>query len=59
MMFVFGKIKPSPILVEYDNNIENCVTDISNNIDKFISNDDKYLKRWISLKLIDGDKKII
>ena len=59
MMFVFGKIKPYPNLVEYDSNIEDCIKDISNKIDKFIPQDEKYLKRWISLKLIDGDKKII
>ena len=59
MMFVFGKIKPYPNLVEYDSNIEDCIKDISNKIDKFIPQDEKYLKRWISLKLIDGDQKII
>lgn len=59
MMFVYGKIKTSPNLVEYDSAIEDCVSAVSEKIDSFISNDNKYLKRWISLKLIDGDEKII
>lgn len=59
MMFVFGKIITSPNLVEYDSDIEDCVKAVSEEINSFISDDNKYLKRWISLKLIDGDEKII
>lgn len=54
-----GKIIISPKLVEYDLNIEEAITNISRKIDNLISDDDKYLKRWISLKLIDGDEKIV
>jgi len=58
-MFVLGKIKISPNLVEYNQTIEDCIKNISENIDSFISDENKYLKRWICLKLIDGDEKII
>lgn len=56
---VCGKIIISPKLVEYDLNTEETITNISRKIDNLISDDDKYLKRWISLKLIDGDEKIV
>ena len=58
-MFVSGKVTPTPNLVEYDINIENHINDISEKITNFISEENKYLKRWISLKLLDGDEKII
>lgn len=54
-----GKIIISPKLVEYDLNIEEAISSISRKIDNLISDDDKYFKRWISLKIIDGDEKII
>lgn len=59
MIFVYGKIKTSPNLVEYNNSIEDSITNISKKINTLIPQNEKYLKRWISLKLIDGDKKII
>lgn len=58
MIFVYGKIKTSPNLVEYNTTIEDSIKNISKNIDDLIPQDEKYLKRWISLKLIDGDEKI-
>lgn len=53
------KTIPTPNLIEYDQIIENCVIDVSKKIDNMLPNEKKYLKRWISLKLIDGDEKII
>lgn len=53
------KIISIPKTVEYDAEIEDCVSIISNKIDTFLPENKKYLKKWISLKLIDGDKKII
>lgn len=53
------KIKPNPNLIEYDNIIENCVSKVSEKVESLLPKDKKYLKRWISLKLIDGDEKII
>lgn len=50
---------PSPKLVEYNLEIENCVSRISEQIEKLLPDKNKYLARWISLKLIDGDEKII
>ncbi len=58
-MFVHGKIKPSPNLIEYNNVIEECISTISDKIANVIPEDRQYLKRWISLKLIDGDEKIL
>ena len=59
MKFVYGKIKTSPNLVEYNSTIEDSINKISNNIGNLIPQNEEYLKRWISLKLIDGDEKII
>lgn len=58
-MFVLGKIKISPNLVEYNQTIENHIQNISETIDSIVLDEHKYLKRWICLKLIDGDEKII
>lgn len=52
-----GLITPSPNLVEYDAEIEDCISSISKEIEPLLTN--KYLTRWIALKLIDGDEKII
>lgn len=54
-----GKIMPTPKLIEYDSVIEDCVHNISSSIEPLLPDNKKYLKRWISLKLIDGDEKII
>lgn len=54
-----GKISPSPKLIEYDHIIEDCVEEVSKSIDDKLPLNKKHLKRWISLKLIDGDEKII
>ena len=53
------KIIPTPNLVEYDKLVEDCVTKISEKVTNLLPNSKKYLSRWISLKLIDGDEKII
>ena len=58
-MCVLGKLKPNPNLVEYDNNIEECVSTISEKISVLLPENKQYLKRWVSLKLIDGDDKIL
>ena len=49
----------SPILVEYSSKIEEYISSISLRIKDSILPINNYLTRWISLKLIDGDSKIL
>ena len=53
------KEKIFPKLVSYSEVIESKVQEVSNKICNLIPYEHKYLTRWISLKLIDGDEKII
>lgn len=46
------KIKYLPI-------IEKCIEVLKPEVEKILPDDKKYLSRWICLKLIDGEKKII
>lgn len=51
--------KISPKLAKYSATIENKITEISNNILNIIPQEHTYLSRWIALKIISGDDKII
>lgn len=44
---------PSPKLIKYDDIIETCISKISKTLSY------NYLNRWISLKLLDNDSKIV
>ena len=49
----------SPKLVKYSEKIENIINDFSNTISSIIPAEHKYLCRWISIKLMDYDEKIV
>ena len=52
------KISPSPILVKYDDTIENSINLIINKLEKLhIQN--TYIHKWIALNLIDEDQYVI
>lgn len=48
-----------PNTVTYLPAIEDSVLSLNSEINKITTNDFKYINRWISLKLLDNDKKII
>lgn len=53
------KIKPKPNLIYYHPVIEDGIKKISSKLNKILPNGKQYLKRWISLKLIDREEKIL
>lgn len=54
---VKGVITPKPYKIKYDDKIESLVSEIEYKLSKII--DDSFNKRWLSLRLIDGDKAIL
>lgn len=52
-----GEIKPAPNKVKYIPVIEQSILNLKESIDKTLPNN--YLNRWICIKLIDKDSKII
>ena len=53
-----GKLKSSPITIQYPSLIEDSVIEISNTLKKSYELPD-YLYRWISLKILDDNKNIL
>lgn len=49
----------SPNAIKYEPIIEDAILSINSEIEKISNPKFKYINRWISLKLLDGDKKII
>ena len=54
-----GNTKCSPKLVKYFPVIEDSILMLDSEVYSILPDDKKYLSRWISLKIIDGDKKIL
>ena len=54
-----GEIMPKPKAIEYLPYIEQCVETMREKIEKMLLQENKRLARWIALKIIDGDSKII
>ena len=54
-----GNIKPSPRLIRYSDDIENSIDILSPSIDNLLPDKYKYINRWIALKLMDNDPKIL
>ncbi len=52
-----GEIKPAPKQIIYSPIIEDSITKVSQDLSSYYSS--SYLSRWICLKLIDGERKII
>ena len=53
------KIRSTPNLITYPNDIENNITKISDNLKNILPPEHSYLSRWISLKILDYDENII
>jgi len=53
------KIQPKPNLIKYIPIIEDSISLISSKLELIIPKENKYLTRWISLKLIDMEEKIL
>ena len=54
-----GEIKFKPNKIRYPQYIENGVEKLKQKVNKMLTKENKKLSRWICLKLIDGDEKII
>ena len=53
------EINLKPNKIDYPPYIENCVERLEEKINKMLTKESKRLSRWICLKLIDGDQKIL
>lgn len=56
---LLGKISPTPHKIGYCQVIEECICLLEPIVLEKLPEDKKYLARWICLKLIDGDPKIL
>lgn len=54
-----NNIKCTPNLVKYFPIIEDSIVMLDSEVYKLLPNEQKYLSRWICIKLIDGDKSIL
>lgn len=54
-----GSIKNSPHRVKYSAIMEDCISLLTPSVIDILPKDKEYLTRWICLKLIDGDEKIL
>ena len=54
-----GEIKPEPNKMKYPPYIENSVEKLEEKVEKMLTKESQKLSRWICLKLIDGDQKIL
>ena len=52
-----GEIKTNPRKIVYEDALEDAVKEIENHIESLVEN--KVNSRWLSLRLIDGDSKLI
>ena len=53
------KIIPKPKYIKYPTEIEECIQLLYDDVNNLISDDFKYISRWICIKLIDYDDKIV
>lgn len=54
-----GKLVSNPKIPKYQALIENLILKLQPEIEKITPENKRYLSRWITLKLLDNDKKII
>ena len=54
-----GEIKPKPKRVTYLPYIEECIEVLDTKITRLLTENNKGMARWVSIKLIDGDEKIL
>jgi len=53
------EITPKPNLITYSNSIEESIDKLIPHVSKLLSKDYKCIDRWVCIKLIDSDKKIL
>ena len=54
-----GEIKSNPNPIKYIERIENVISILLPSVQKLLPHKYKYLSRWITIKIIDGDKNIL
>ena len=54
-----GKYKSNPTKIKYKPYIENCVEKLKPYVKRNLDISKKYLDRWVCLKIIDGNEKIL
>lgn len=54
-----GKLKPAPHKIQYSRVVEECISLLEPIIKEKLPPEKAYLTRWVCLKLIDGDAKIL
>ena len=54
-----GEIKPEPNKIKYPPYLENSVEKLEEKVNKMLTKESQKLSRWLCLKLIDGDQKIL
>ncbi len=54
-----GKIKPHPHMVRYLPVIEDGIQMVSSKLQKYVPEEKHYLLRWLAIKLIDREEKIL
>ena len=54
-----GRVKPAPKVVSYIPVIEDAISELEKILERFLPKEKKYLTRWIALKLLDGEEKIL
>ena len=59
MKYLAGKTKTNPKLIVYDSVIEEAIKILEEQLKRILSKEKQYLARWIAIKLIDGDEKIL
>ena len=59
MKLLAGNLKPAPHKIQYPRVIEECIELLTPLISEKLPKEKAYLTRWLCLKLIDGDPKIL
>lgn len=54
-----GEISCNPKKIKYDNEIEKLISIVVPSVQEVVPEKYKHLSRWIAIKLIDGDEKIL
>lgn len=58
-MWLAGEIHPAPHKVQYPRVIEDCITLLEPVVSEKLPKEKLYLARWVCLKLMDGDERIL
>ena len=58
-MFAIGKIIAKPKMIKYENFIEESVDILEEKVNKLLRKNERKKARWVCLKIIDGNEKIL